>query len=92
MTRGIPHLTAVNPYIASALGSASAPAAAATGRVLLPRQQGCSPSFAAAAADAASAAESANAAGAVGISGFAFQGTNAHVITGRSDIMIILAK
>lgn len=71
VTHGIPNLTAVNPYIASSLHPAKYSFGADSG-VLMPRQQGCSIG---AAAEAGS--------GFVGISGFAFQGTNAHVITGR---------
>jgi hypothetical protein len=76
--QGIPHLTAVNPYISSTLGGS---AQAASGAVVMPRQRCCG-----AAADVGTAAGGAVDAGsgcAVGISGFAFQGTNAHVVLGR---------
>ncbi len=64
LARGLLHLTAVNPYIVSALpsgGPGGGPVAAH-----LPREPG-----------------RAGGKGAVGVSGFAFQGTNAHVIVGR---------
>lgn len=80
ITRGIPHLTSVNPYIASSLRPAKSSATADSG-VLMPRQQAGSASVAPAGADVAAAGSGA----CVGISGFAFQGTNALVITGRSD-------
>ena len=67
LTSGILHLSAVNPYIASTLRPAAA--AAPTLPVHLPRQP------------AGAAVAEGNAV--TGISGFAFQGTNAHVILGR---------
>ncbi len=68
LTMDILHLSLINPYIASTLQPGSA--AAAVLPVHLPRQ----PSGAALMRETA----------ATGISGFAFQGTNAHVILGRS--------
>ena len=71
---GVLHLTAVNPYIAGSLeqqqeqGSSTA--------VWMPRGHSAAPS-------AASASGSDSWQGAVGISGFAFQGTNAHVVLAR---------
>ena len=67
LTADILHLSVVNPYIASTMRPAASAAAALP--VHLPRQ----PSGAAMAGGNA----------VTGISGFAFQGTNAHVILGR---------
>jgi hypothetical protein len=76
--QGIPNLTAVNPYISSTLGGT---AAAASGAVAMPRQRCCgvAPAMGMAAGGGADAGSSC----AVGVSGFAFQGTNAHVVLGR---------
>ena len=67
LTMDILHLSLINPYITSTLRPGGAAAAALP--VHLPRQ----PSGAALVGGKA----------ATGISGFAFQGTNAHVILGR---------
>lgn len=76
--QGIPNLTAVNPYISSTLGGATA---AASGSVAMPRQRCCG--AAPATGIAAGGAMDAGSSCAVGVSGFAFQGTNAHVVLGR---------
>ncbi|CAL8465604.1 g5140 [Coccomyxa elongata] len=69
VTSGITHLTSVNAYVAGTLRSKTLGVASAL--VHLPRQLGGAPL-------AGGNAET-------GISGFAFQGTNAHVILGRSE-------
>lgn len=68
VTSGITHLTTVNAYVAGTLRSRDPGVASAS--VHLPRQL--------------SSAPLARGKAATGISGFAFQGTNAHVILGRS--------
>ena len=67
LTSDILHLSVINPYISSILRESSHAAAGLLAH--LPRQI----------SGAAVAAETAT----TGISGFAFQGTNAHVILGR---------
>ncbi|BDA51455.1 probable oleandomycin polyketide synthase, modules 5 and 6 [Coccomyxa sp. Obi] len=69
VTCGITHLTTVNTYVAGTLRSKTPGGSSAS--VHLPRQVGC--------------ATLAGGNATTGISGFAFQGTNAHVILGRSE-------
>ena len=71
---GVLHLSAVNPYIAGSLEQAAGgPGSAAP--LWMPRQHS--------AAGSPAAGGSGGWQGAVGVSGFAFQGTNAHVVLAR---------
>lgn len=89
VTQGIPQLTAVNPYIASTLGIGARSPGAVDGRVLMPRQRSGSSSTESGLGSSGGAAGSSYT---VGISGFAFQGTNAHVITGRCVALMNLVS
>jgi hypothetical protein len=74
-TANIAHLTSINPHIQGVIRSASKAVGGAGAPIKMPRQRGAQVSVA--------AASSADQQPACGTSGFAFQGTNGHVVVQR---------